>query len=297
MIAAVGLALCAGSCSDEDVTPSYADKNLFATADNDASEDAALRRDFFKENGVYLLFNDTLRHDYIGKDAFGDDVYDTEIVDLDYNITGSGSKYTYETEYYTTLEEKQAGTDFVTEYIMPHFKGGSLCPYSFFLIKSLQYQDYGRWKDLKYKACVRCMALALGDITELTEEEKADMGATLCLSILKEKLSYRDERLDDFHAISNDYTREYFEDVVDGWYDDEHTPEEAQETAYEYGFLSYSGWSSWYFPWSDDDYDDYFELVMTTSEEDVREQYGDYPLVLNKYMILRNIITSLGYKF
>lgn len=289
----LGMVSCAG---DDDCTPSGADRNLFAVAADDNSEDAALRRQFFADNGVYLMFNDTLRHEYVGKDAFGDDVYDTETIDFSYNITGSNTSQ-YKIEYCSTMEEKEICAKFVEDYIMPHFKGGSLCPYSFFLVKSIQMLDWGSWEEQDFVSTVRTMALPLGDIMEMDEDEKGDKAAELCALILKNQLPYNDKRLDPFHAISYDYTGYYLDEIIDGWNDDEHTEEEGLEIVRSYGFLSLGGWSSWKFPYFGDDYDDFFDLVLTTSEEEVNEMYGDYPLILSKYIILRDIITSLGYKF
>lgn len=297
---AVCMSLCISSCSEEDeLTPSYADKNLFEIADDDNSEDAPLRRKFYADNGVYLLFNDTLRHEYVGKDAFGNDVYDTETIDFGYNITGTDITE-YRFEYCSTLAEKQVFASFVEDYILPHFKGGSLAPYSFFIAKSIQYLDYGKWKELEYLSSVRSTGLVLSDdMLDMTEEEKNAKAIDLCTSILSSKITYNDERLEAFHAISGDLTGYELEEVIDGWYDDEHTREEALEEAHKVGFLSVSfdSYWPWAFPWKKGDYNDYFNLVMTTSEEEVQEMYGDYPLIIEKYMIMRNLIVSLGYKF
>ena len=78
------------SCSsDEDTTPSLADANGFAPADDDNSEEANLRRAFAKEVGSYLLFNDTLTKQQVSVDVNGKPVYKVETVDINYVMMGS----------------------------------------------------------------------------------------------------------------------------------------------------------------------------------------------------------------
>ena len=57
MLACLALAFVACS-SEEDTTPSNIEVNKFAPADNDHSELAEYRRDFHKNTGTYLLFDD-----------------------------------------------------------------------------------------------------------------------------------------------------------------------------------------------------------------------------------------------
>ena len=61
IICAVSFSLGFISCSNEDISPSYADQNLFEPSSEDHSANAELQRNFYKETGSYLLFNDTLK--------------------------------------------------------------------------------------------------------------------------------------------------------------------------------------------------------------------------------------------
>ena len=38
-------------------------------------------------------------------------------------------------------------------------------------------------------------------------------------------------------------------------------------------------------------------MVLSKSEAEVNEEYGDYPMIIKKYEIVRNALISLGYKF
>lgn len=73
----VGMAGLFVSCGKEDLlTPSGNDTNFFTPADDDHSQVAELRRKFYEETGVYVLFSDTLRHVQNGVNANGQPVYE-----------------------------------------------------------------------------------------------------------------------------------------------------------------------------------------------------------------------------
>jgi len=82
------LAFAFASCTseDEDLTPSHADRNLFAPSDDDQSETAEIQRDFYKKNGCYILFNDTLSNEPNGLDANGNPLWKTQLIDVNYPV-------------------------------------------------------------------------------------------------------------------------------------------------------------------------------------------------------------------
>lgn len=295
------VALVCSCSSDEDLTPSGANDNYFQVPEADKSEDAALRRQFYEKNGIYLLFNDTLRHEYVGKDVAGDDAYFNELIDFNYNLTDVGSS-DFDFTYLTSLSDKKAAVDFVEKYILPHFGGEGLAPYSFFIANKLMEYGYANssawqktWNDRPTISCFRCMGLALGKVPSMTDDEKEAYASEICIAILKSKLTYTDERLDDFYAPANDLFYEYLEDVIPGWSDYDWDGD--LSVAYEYGFLKIDGgWYLW-FPSMSNDFNYYFTLVMTKTEDEVKATYGDYPLVMQRYNMLRGIIESMGYKF
>ena len=62
------------ACGGDDVVVSVKGISVpFMPAEGDNSEEAELRRRFFSEHGAYLLFSDTLQHEWIGVDANGDE--------------------------------------------------------------------------------------------------------------------------------------------------------------------------------------------------------------------------------
>ena len=78
-ILALTACLTIAGCSDDDeLTPSYADQNRFFATDSATNPVSAMRNEFYRETGSYLLFNDTLRHEAIGTDAEGNTLYANE---------------------------------------------------------------------------------------------------------------------------------------------------------------------------------------------------------------------------
>ena len=99
------LAGCFTACQQEDsLTPSNI-SDLFAPNPEATDAESVLRREFFNTTGCYLLFNDTLRHEYKGEDTFGNPYYETELIGLEWNLTSAVStRYLF--EYLKTQEQK-----------------------------------------------------------------------------------------------------------------------------------------------------------------------------------------------
>ena len=122
---------------EDDTTPSYADVNGFAPADDDNSPTAQLRRDFYNQTGSYLLFKDTL----ITRTSDGR----SELLDITYFIMGSidwQSDYEYTYEYIEDIEQQRKAAEYVQKYLISRL--GKNTPYSFFLVNDLHYDYHGR---------------------------------------------------------------------------------------------------------------------------------------------------------
>ena len=71
------------SCKKEDdLIPNAPQPNLFAPAEGATDPTSQLRRKFYEETGVYLLFTDTLKNEYYGTDVYGNSVVYYRIVGL-----------------------------------------------------------------------------------------------------------------------------------------------------------------------------------------------------------------------
>ena len=61
------------SCTEDSLTPNESDTDYFLEPYGVSEADAALQKEFYAQEKVYLLFNDTLKREYLGKQVSGMD--------------------------------------------------------------------------------------------------------------------------------------------------------------------------------------------------------------------------------
>lgn len=286
----------ATSCSDdEEILEPSNNVNLFAVPDDATGPEAELRRNFFKETGTYLMFNDLLSHTVIGQDAYGNDVYKDEYIDFTFNLTSSGD-YPPIFEYITDNNAKETAVNLFMEYIYPHVKGSSLLPYSVLLVDNLQTPDlYGDYKDASTTSCWRCLAVSMGEMLDMTDEDAAVYVRTALKELVSTKFNSYSDEAEEFMDLSYEYAGEYLTDYFEDWDRSDITP------VYELGFLSYT--ESWrgpqndYLPYASNDFKNFYDAVMDRDEAEFMAEFGEYPKIVTKYNIIKNAIMALGYKF
>lgn len=284
-----------GACGSEDsLTPGTDDTlDAFMPADDDNSEEAQIRRQFFNDEKTYLLFNDTIRRQYLGNDSAGRPYYRIETLDITYSVGDAqtpGRSYSY--EYLTSVAEKRAAADFVKNQILAHLQAKSLRPFSWLAVRSIKENNSG--DAYKSVSGERCIAVALGDIAG-PSVDKQQLSAGIMSSMLGGIITNNDEALEPFYAVSNDvYGARFSSDRVE---------ENEWKQILSQGFIkrAVNQWSGnilwgWY-PEKQEDVNAYVELVLSNTEEQVRAQYADYPLVLQKYNLMKRVFEDVGYKF
>ena len=281
--------LCVISCAKEDdLTPTELNEDYFTVPADATDEISVLRREFYERNGVHLLFNDTLRREQRGTYADGTPIWYVETIDLNYNISSSGYS-TYVLSYLDNQEAREAAVELVEQHILSHL-GEGLRPYSFLLLQQIQDydEDYDEYDDVDFVNNVRCMGISTGNIVEQNDEEQV----AFCNSMLHSIVSSRVENLEDavfeeFYSFCSEY---YGMDYADFGMSD--YPED--EELYALGFiLTYS----WYFPYESNDLESFVDAVFEMTEAEFRETYGSYPIIIQKYEIIREIISNMGYVF
>ncbi|MCM1050762.1 MAG: hypothetical protein NC349_02265 [Paenibacillus sp.] len=285
----------ATSCSDDEEILEPSDNvNLFAVPDDATGLEAELRRNFFKETGTYLMFNDLLSHTVIGKDAYGNDVYKDEYIDFTFNLTSSGGNPPI-FEYITDDNAKETATNLFLEYIYPHVKGSSLLPYSVLLVDNLQVSGYYGYEEASTTSCWRSLAVAMGDMLNTSDDDVAVYARTALKELVSAKFNSYSDEAEEFMDLSYEYAGEYLTDYYEDWDRSDITP------VYEMGYLSYiqsrRGPQNDYLPYAYNDFDDFYDAVMDRDEADFMAEFGDYPMIVTKYNIIKNAILSLGYKF
>lgn len=272
------LALCVASmamtaCSeDEDLTPSYKDVNGFEPAADDNSATAQLRRDFFKETGSYLLFDDKLTTSSTNGQP--------ELIEPGWSMIGSSSN-NYQYQYITNIDEQREAVALIKQYLLPRF---NFKMFSYLLVNELYYINYYGRKNVStnyFGARTLVISMSLGEAYDAPEEYFSSM----MIDIIKGKLDYESPLLKPFYAYSEQYYGYDYEDF--GW-DDKPSQEELWE-------LGFTGGNSYYFYYKNKDYTTWLELVLSNTEEEFEEQYGDYPVMMAKYRTLKEIIEQQGF--
>jgi hypothetical protein len=292
VLAATTLSL--SSCSSEgDLTPSNADENLFSPTSADKSELAQLRNSFHEKVGSYLLFNDTLVTKQTGTDVYGNAVWHTETVDLNYFMT-SDDGYIYEYNYITDLASQKKAAEFIENKLAP--KLGSAVPYSFLLVNGITKYTYsGGVKTVVKRYNTPHPTLVLGMRCYAVSMEKGstyDNSSFITKAfaqIVADKVSRLSESaLAKFYSYSNKYYGAYKEDIgLKEGYDD--------DFARSIGFLE--DYYSYDFPYSSTDLTKYETAICSYSLADFEEEYASYPICIAKFKFLRSLCESMGFKF
>lgn len=280
--------------NEEDTSPSYADQNLFAPSEGDHSEMAELQRTFYKETGSYLLFNDTLRKEQNGKDAYGNPIWNTELVDLTYPVIGDPTSYRYTYKYIKEIEKRRNLVNLIKEKLAARL--GKAVPYSFLLVDSITTwkNNNGVWKiangylDIPHPIQLlgtRCYAISTNGNQGF---EDKDYFTTIFKKIVVSKLlRLSGNKLSSFYS----YGEQYY--LVDKFYLD--IPRGLNDSlARSKGFWKDENY--YYFAYKQNDLEYFSDAVCTYSPSEVESLMGEYPLVIEKFNIIREIIKSMGIK-
>ena len=92
-ICLLGLAFfTACSNDDEDLTPSYADRNWYKLEDSDEAADHAFYV-LYQTYGIPIFYNDTIGKEERGLSREGEEIVHYEVIDIDYWITSRTANY------------------------------------------------------------------------------------------------------------------------------------------------------------------------------------------------------------
>lgn len=263
---------------EDDTTPSYADVNGFAPADDDNSPTAQLRRDFYNQTGSYLLFKDTLiTHTSDGR---------SELLDITYFIMGSidwQSDYKYTYEYIEDIEQQRKAAEYVQKYLIKRL--GKNTPYSFFLVNDLHYDYYGRLRQRDKVLGLRSYVISMGG-GEAYDDPETYFG-DMIVDIVKNSISrVPEELMNQFYAFSKDY---YGNDVEGSLTDQE---------VWDLGMFYYieDDWWGNNFYYQNTDLSLWLEAVLTMSPSEFEAEYGSSSVMMEKYALLRQIILDQGFE-
>ncbi|MDE7074409.1 MAG: hypothetical protein K2O69_05075 [Odoribacter sp.] len=274
------------ACSEDKLTPSEPNHTFAARP---GAQDEELRREFFDKHNCYIIFNDTLRHDYMGTDEDGDAFYDTELVDprwTIFGVSGDNEYYTYFFEYFTTPEEKSVRAEYMGDVVDLLDRHNLTKPYSILVVKKIVREDID-WGDQEFYDMLsteRCFIVNLTDIVD-TEDAKYQLAAEMAGNGLRVK--YEQELAPFFNLTIEELMRGY-DDY--GYYNNYEDEEDFKRG----GLLEYD---SYYYPSKGADVASYLKLLLTKTQEEVEQEYSDYDVILQKYAIIREIADKAGIEY
>lgn len=262
--------------------------NFFAVSAEATGEEAELRRDFFEDTKIYLLFNDTLGVRETPT-LSGEILSETQVVNFFWNMTSSGDQLdSLEFEYYQDMEQKRAATQFLQEEVFNGALPELFYPYSVLplnhctqFVTSINMTDgseYMEAVDVVAFAGFQCLAVALGDIAHVSQEERDILAGQVTGKIVSSYMDLiPDEEFETFYSYSEDYYN------VLGFI----VPQPPQTCGFlELSILSYMT--------KEDDKSAFVEKVFELTEEEFRATYGAYPAVIAKMEEVVKILNKYG---
>lgn len=289
-----GFASCA---NQEDTSPSYADQNLFAPSDEDHSATADLQRNFYKETGAYLLFNDTLKKVKNGTDAYGNPIWNTEMVDVEYPFIGDISSYTYTYKYIRSVDQQNKVADLIKEKLAKRL--GKAVPYSFLIVDSittwvnnngvLEILQEDSWDGtVPHPTQVlgtRCYAVSTSGDTGFQDP---NYFTTIFSQIVLNKLRrLNPDKLSKFYSYGESYYQVDKSDLG---------MEYAVNDSIARSLGFWQDYNYYYLALKDTDLEYFSNAACTYSESEVKEMMAAFPIVIERFELIRNVIKSMGIK-
>lgn len=284
------------ACGKEDaLTPNEAPVNYFIIPADATDAESVLRREFYEKYGVHLLFNDTLHHELGGYYSDGTPYYNTELLDIRYSMTYQDlTEMSY--NYITDIEDQRQAVEIVETDILSHL-GEKMLPYSMLLVRNLQVQDWGILMPTAYYKGERCFVINAGTMSDTTDSARQDMCNDIFSNLIINALDNETITLENFYAYGMEYYGGYFMDYgLGGDYGLFLTQEEV-EYVNSLGFLGDINTLMMSFPTSDTDLNNYVQAIIYDTEDNFKATYAAYPIILEKYDILKEVIEESGFKF
>lgn len=290
------------ACSDnEDATPSHADYNKFAPADDDQSAEAKIRRDFKKQTNSYLIFNDTLSEERTGDDMYGNPVYKIETLDINFSQVGTSDFYIYTYEYIKDDAEKQKAANFVASKLAQ--KMGGMMPFSIMLADRIYCWQkdnngnlvpaYNKWNNIvpnpTFVLGTRCLAISIENGEAFDDDNYFN---SMLEDLVYKKLSAESSYMQDFYDVIENYqmvARSFknelgYEFVID------------DDLARSLGFAKDKS-IYWFTYDKEQDAREFLKYLLTEPMSQIESEFAAYPICLKRFSLLRSKMIEKGYNF
>ena len=290
------------ACSDnEDTTPSYADYNKFAPADDDQSAEAKIRRDFKEQTNSYLIFNDTLSKERTGDDMYGNSVYKIETLDINFSQVGSGNSYIYTYEYIKDDAEKQKAANFVASKLAQ--KMGGMMPFSIMLVERIycwtkdnngnlipaSNKTYHIVPNPTFVLGNRCLAISIENGEAFDDDNYFN---SMLEDLVYKKLSAESSYMQDFYDVIENYqhvARSYKDDLG---YELGINDDLARSLGFAKDYSRY-----WFTDDKEQDAREFLKYLLAESMSQIESEFAAYPICLKRFSLLRSKMIEKGYNF
>lgn len=289
-------------CSEKaEYTDSTLRYNDFLRPEGESERISALQESFYRDEKVYVLFSDTLSSQYLGDDLHGNPCYSYHVIDMAYSLTGySQDKFKF--VYLESDAEKESAAQFIRENLLPRLSENNR-PYSVLLVNTIaQYvNNYGTMTAVSPAPVVysgwQCTAIAVEGVGEMDDAEQALYQRSLLKAIVNNKMATVDESVfTEFYSFCLPYYGTYGMDTEEAFYLKEHYPTlKDLGLLSAYGYMDNAYFEAFYnFKAKEYDLSDYIDAIFSSTKEEFLAENADYPIVIKKYNILREIIADLG---
>lgn len=288
------------SCSEDVTKFEDYDRNWFALEDDPSDPAAHAAYEFYQEYGIPVFDNNVIGEQE-RKDVWGNTYIHQETLTLNYSMGGMATANSSPSISSFTLCDKAvvpSAIQFIKNNIMPLLPKG-IHIQSFLLVESMKSQAFGdrAFKGLNTIVIANASKLATMEGKEKTQTISAIMRAIMGDYILNNK-DYK-EKLEQFYNVSRRLSPEKdIYNMYKGWlrqYVTGADPNDWQHpTMQEVGFLGPDPSNSYYTPsstWMD--FNMYLESYYNHSAEEFEAEYQTYPYIMEKYNIVKSIITSI----
>jgi len=310
------------SCKEDAITPNIDFGSPYVITDNPADEVQHKRYLLYKEYGVPVFFTDTVSSIYLTKNVHGDSVFTYEKLDLNWGFTSVGSvEYTY--KFIQAKEDQLKALDNIEKYLQNSLP--NLSPFSIFLVDQFEAKgssDVLTIDDLTAPAPRnRVTTVNTYRTLVVSQAQKSfseDFWPKYTITLLKSQVkkaitsSAYNAKLIEFQLVNSATQFEQRWSALGAnetgftpasWrtfnYNTEYTG--ALATTYNkiisvfgpYGFIGFSTrYGIWYSPNTTDDRNLYIDAILSYNQETFERVWGNSPLVMEKYSIMKDIIVN-----
>jgi len=271
-----------GCAKEEDVTPTEP-RNSFDLPDFSSPEEMELRRDFYKETGSFLLFNDSLG--YTDRYTPQGNVRICEMLDLHYGIT-SDDQSVFNFTYLRDFREKQQAANWLAKEVLPMLPS-VFRPHAILLTDDFLCAEYiaDGWASSLYPekmmpaySTYHALIVGCNGVFSMDNEKAYAYKREILQRILRRSASNIDEQeYADFWQYS------------DAYYDTYYSGDESKDAGFLKGVVS-----NYYYYQKSTDFQAYLVEIFSMTEEEFTEKYEGWDLVLKKRDALVKILEKKG---